>query len=61
MALPQTDWIEWLPGVVKQRGFVLEQYVLATQSHRAVVTSPPVRHNLSPEGTAGRGIPRMYK
>jgi choline dehydrogenase-like flavoprotein len=35
--------------------------VLATQSRRAIVTNPPVRHNLSPEGTAGRGIPRMYK
>src|SRR5579863_8896133 len=27
LALPKTDWIEWLPGVVKQRGIVLEQDV----------------------------------
>ena len=35
--------------------------VLATQSRRAVVTNPPVRNNLSPRGTSGRGIPRFVK
>ncbi|HLX39613.1 MAG TPA: GMC family oxidoreductase [Ktedonobacteraceae bacterium] len=33
--------------------------VLATQNRRALVTNPPVRHNLSPRGTSGRGIPRV--
>ena len=33
--------------------------VLATQSRRALVTNPPVRHDMSPRGTSGRGIPRF--
>src|SRR5579863_405345 len=33
--------------------------VLATQNRRALVINPPVRHNLSPRGTSGRGIPRV--
>lgn len=33
--------------------------VLASSQRRAVVTNPPVRHNLSPRSTSGRGIPRV--
>jgi len=33
--------------------------VLATPSRRAIVTNPPVRHDMSPRGTSGRGIPRL--
>ncbi len=33
--------------------------VLATQSRRAIVTNPPIRHDMSPRGTSGRGIPRF--
>ncbi|HJT57713.1 MAG TPA: GMC family oxidoreductase [Ktedonobacteraceae bacterium] len=33
--------------------------ILRRQSHTVNVEEPPVRHNLSPRGTSGRGVPRI--
>jgi choline dehydrogenase-like flavoprotein len=33
--------------------------IMMRQSRAVPVTDPPVRHNLSPRGTSGRGVPRL--
>lgn len=42
LALPKTDWIEWLPGVVKQRGIVLEQDVREGRFQRILAVATAI-------------------
>jgi hypothetical protein len=42
LALPQTDWIEWLPGVVKQHGIVLEQDVREGRFQRVLAVAAAI-------------------
>ena len=42
LALPQTDWIEWLPGVIKQRGIVLEQDVREGRFQRILAVATAI-------------------
>ncbi len=42
LALPKTDWIEWLPGVVKQGGIVLEQDVREGRFQRILAVATAI-------------------
>ena len=42
LALPKTDWIEWLPGVVKQQGIVLEQDVREGRFQRILAVATAI-------------------
>ncbi len=42
LALPKTDWIEWLPGVAKQKGIVLEQDVREGRFQRILAVATAI-------------------